>query len=151
MNEWCYHHKIVGFALRICAREEFEKKTLCKDCLKEIDPFIFDHVSGFFCIFWPKSNKDQPTSVMVWRGQRGRACHLLWRQRDCARPEAAGGRAYFGGLIFSSSLYSTTYHLFCIKAGRFVRLTNRPPALTFTHSFIKSSCCCSYHHVCLYE
>ena len=63
------------------------------------------------------------------------------------RLPTAGGRAYFCGLIFSSSLYSTTYHLFCIKWGVLCGLrTGRRPS----HSFIKSSCCCSYHHVCLY-
>ena len=51
------------------------------------------------------------------------------------RLPTAGGRAYFCGLIFSSSLYSTTYHLFCIKWGVLCGLrTGRRPALTFIHS-----------------
>ena len=50
-------------------------------------------------------------------------------------PMAGGRRAYFCGLIFSSSLYSATYHLFCIKWGVLCGLrTGRRPSHTFIHS-----------------
>ena len=55
---------IIGFILQICAREEFEKKTLWKDCLKEKTHFFFIMWVFFSVSFDP--NQIKTSQLELW-------------------------------------------------------------------------------------